>query len=314
MLDRDHLRRGEYVDWRSSVLAGGFSGAFARTATAPLDTLKIRLQVSSQNLRLLVRDTIAKEGALAFWKGNGPGTIMYIVYGATQFGSYSAINNVLSSIVKIHPQFHAAVVGALAGTVSSLVSYPFDVLRTRIAADRTSRTQLAFSRTIFRTYHEASQIWHHEGHKTFFRGASVAVAAVALYSGILFGTYESIRTAIPDIDASNHGSLQVSSLGLASMVSAFMAKLLTFPLDTLRRRLQLAGAPDIHRFEAQSYIAKKSGIWHILKQTIQHEGWKAFYGGLSISLIKNVPTTAISLWSYEKFMGILETKRLHKDV
>jgi len=87
------------MDWRDA-LAGGLSGMVTRCVVAPLDVIKIRLQlqvVAKGSSRKGVKYTgiwrtlcviVQEEGVLALWKGNLTAEFLWGGYMATQFVTY----------------------------------------------------------------------------------------------------------------------------------------------------------------------------------------------------------------------------------
>ena len=82
---KDYLRKGTATQLWKSTLAGGIAGVMARNVIAPLDTIKIRLQITPNILSInnnslyeRVIDMIRREGIRSFWKGNLSGSIMYL--------------------------------------------------------------------------------------------------------------------------------------------------------------------------------------------------------------------------------------------
>lgn len=307
MSSKDHLRKGENTEVSLSLVAGSISGMLARTLTAPMDTVKIRLQVipvadKSQGIGLwrIVKDLVRQEGLRGFWKGNVPGSVMYVVYGGVQFSSYSFYNNALSG-VGWSPQFHGWIVGALAGVTSSTASYPFDVLRTRFAADRQVRLS-SFSKSI-------AEIWNTKGYRGFFKGCSSSMLIISMSTSIMFGTYENIRVYC-DSTRKYYGSTQWHHIleNSASSLGATIAKLATFPLDTARRRLVISDSANESLFTQTAAIYEKhrgAGVFKIGLQILRHEGILALYRGIPLALLKSVPTTALTFWAYEACMRFL---------
>jgi solute carrier family 25 phosphate transporter 23/24/25/41 len=89
--------------------AGALSGAIAKTITAPLDRVKILLQVKgglqqgaiAQAARSgsLLKSLIAvgqQEGILGYWKGNLPQVLRVVPYSAAQLYSYEIFKQVLT--------------------------------------------------------------------------------------------------------------------------------------------------------------------------------------------------------------------------
>ncbi|WEJ92860.1 mitochondrial thiamine pyrophosphate transporter [Yamadazyma tenuis] len=121
---KDHLQQGADVSPYKSLVAGSISGAVARAITAPLDTVKIRLQLQTAPLKDYLgvshtfKNIVRNEGVIGLWKGNVPAEIMYILYGATQFTSYSILNKALTQaqdnvpILRFSRPTHSLIVGA----------------------------------------------------------------------------------------------------------------------------------------------------------------------------------------------------------
>ncbi|KAL3230717.1 Mitochondrial thiamine pyrophosphate carrier 1 [Nakaseomyces bracarensis] len=297
MTTKDHLRKGENVSAAHSMIAGGLSGLFARSCIAPLDTIKIKLQVTPYREKgNIIIDIFKREGVRGFWKGNVPGSLMYVVYGGVQFGSYTYFGKIIQANLNLPPQLHSAVVGSLAGMTSSFFSYPFDVLRTRFAAN--SQVQLVKIR------HEVKEIMKVEGIRGFFTSCTSSMINISLNASIMFGVYESIKIFSEE-------NKEFSGLSdLASPISGMVSKICTFPLDTVRRRVLLRGSHQHHRHEKQAtrdvYISyRDKRFLNIGAAMVRQEGVMSLYRGLSMALVKSIPSTTISLWSYELFMKYL---------
>ena len=82
-------------------LAGGTAGAVAKTCTAPLDRLKIIMQISGANQQSAAAQAAAKgglilafvaigksEGIKGYWKGNVPQVIRILPYSTAMLNSY----------------------------------------------------------------------------------------------------------------------------------------------------------------------------------------------------------------------------------
>lgn len=288
----DHLRKGQDVQFFRSLVSGSLSGLVARTVTAPLDTIKIRLQITpnieKRGLPTLIQEMVHREGWKSFWKGNLPGSMMYIVYGGSQFGSYTLYNKWMAAMNLPGP-LHSGVVGCLSGVTSSFVSYPLDTLRTRFVANR--------ERQLFQWRRSVRDVWRHEGLYGFYHGCGITMVSLTLATGLMFGTYESVKIYC---EKRNGPEWLDHSAGLLSGV---VSKTLTFPLDTLRRRAQLRGSVRLAMYKQYSHYHKAKGVWQIGQLIFKHEGVTAFYRGLLIALCKSVPTTVISLWCYEIVMS-----------
>lgn len=94
-------------------MAGGCAGAIARTATAPLDRIKLLFQVQAVALPpstaaseqaytgvlQAARKILHEEGILAFWKGNGTNILRIFPYSAAQMSSNDQYKRLASDTV-----------------------------------------------------------------------------------------------------------------------------------------------------------------------------------------------------------------------
>jgi solute carrier family 25 phosphate transporter 23/24/25/41 len=118
--------------WWRHLVAGGVAGAVSRTCTAPLDRLKIMLQVHGGRKSLKILDTVKymlKEGGIrGFWRGNGMNVLKIAPESAIKFGAYDFIKRLIRGDedrdLHLYERFLA---GSLAGGVSQSVIYPMEV-------------------------------------------------------------------------------------------------------------------------------------------------------------------------------------------
>ncbi|KAH3665800.1 hypothetical protein OGAPHI_003988 [Ogataea philodendri] len=275
-MSNSHLHQGVEVPAWISVIGGSVSGLVSRFVIAPADTVKIRQQLNGnqdkyRGVSRTIRTILHNEGIRAFWKGNLPAEIMYLLYGATQFATYSSLNNMLTQTeqtlnIKVPSSVHALALGSLSGSVSIAISYPFDVLRTRLAANETRQ---------FRSFvKETSEMYYKDGVRSFFRGIQLSITSVAISMGLSFGSYSYFR----DLTANTPFE---STSGL---LAGILSKTLVYPLDLVRRR---------------KHMTYRGSFAHAILQIIAKEGVRGAYHGLTPALIKSAPTTAISFWCYE---------------
>ena len=77
------------------LMAGAVAGVVSRTTTAPLDRLKIYLQVNGLgqfgSLRLVARSMYTEGGLKGFWRGNGINVLKVAPNSAITFMAYDAL-------------------------------------------------------------------------------------------------------------------------------------------------------------------------------------------------------------------------------
>jgi solute carrier family 25 thiamine pyrophosphate transporter 19 len=280
---------------------------------APLDVIKIRLQLQIHSLsdplsyRGLqgpvykgtlgtLKQILREEGLTGLWKGNIPAELLYLTYGSVQFSAYTSISQLLETIPAPYTLPNSAtsfISGAAAGAAATTVTYPLDLLRTRFAAQGNDRVYTS----IFASLRSIAQ---HEGPRGFFRGLGAGVSQIVPYMGLFFASYESLKP----IMANSPLPLPLgSSDAVAGIVASVLSKTAVYPLDTTRKRLQVQG-PHRERYVHRN-IPTYTGVLMTLRHIWKHEGRRGMYRGLTVSLLKAAPASAVTMWTYERAMGIM---------
>ena len=183
--------------------------------------------------------------------------------------------------------------GAVAGASATMLTYPLDLLRTRFAAQGTDKIYSSLRASI-------RAIQREEGLKGFFQGLGAGVGQVVPYMGLFFAAYETLRPHLA------HLSLPLGSGdATAGVVAGVIAKTGVFPLDVIRKRLQVQG-PMRSRFAGGMVPHHGKTVWSTGKTIWLKEGWKGLYRGLGVSLVKSAPASAITMWTYERTLKILK--------
>merc|ERR1719197_894574 len=132
--------------------AGGISGAVAKTATAPIERVKLLIQTQDANPKIISGEVArytgiidcftrvsAEQGVKAFWRGNFTNILRYF---PTQAFNFAFKDGIKAQFPKYNKKtefwkfFGANVAaGGAAGAGSLLVVYPLDYARTRLASD-----------------------------------------------------------------------------------------------------------------------------------------------------------------------------------
>jgi solute carrier family 25 (mitochondrial thiamine pyrophosphate transporter), member 19 len=181
----------------------------------------------------------------------------------------------------------------VAGACATTVTYPLDLLRTRFAAQGTDKIYANLRASI-------REIARDEGTKGFFQGLGAGVGQVVPYMGVFFAAYETLRPPLA------HLSLPLGSGdATAGVVAGVFAKTGVFPLDVIRKRLQVQG-PMRSRYARGMVPQYGKTVWSTGKAIWIIEGWKGLYRGLGVSLIKSAPASAITMWTYERALKVLK--------
>ena len=253
-----------------------------------------------------MRTIIQHEGFTGLWKGNVPAEMLYVAYGAVQFSAYKSTSQALVVLSdrqrrKVLPlSVQSFVAGAVAGGFSTAATYPLDLLRTRFAAQGVNKVYSSLTSSVL-------GILRLEGPRGFFRGCSAAVGQIVPYMGLFFSSYESLRHVFrwPKNDDDDTTSLPFGSGdAIAGVLASIIAKTGVFPLDLVRKRLQVQG-PTRTRY-VHSNIPEYHNVFGAISSILRHQGIRGLYRGLAVGLLKAAPAGAITMWTYERSLELLE--------
>lgn len=331
----NHLSSKSDISSTESMICGGIAGMVSRFVIAPLDVVKIRLQLQQDSSRYYrgifhtMRQIVRDEGVTALWKGNIPAELLYVFYGATQFVTYHHVNQVINNYNetaekwRISPGAQSFIAGATAGAGATIATYPFDLFRTLFAAQGAKKSEVKNYTSLFQTFR---LIYRTEGPLGFFRGVSSSIISIAPYMGLFFASYGRIKDSLDAFSAKNHDFFITYNLptkgwqeATAGLCAGTASKALVFPLDTIRKRLQTQGRMDVSYTE----LAGKQGVqkllesynpFHMARRILITEGVRGLYKGFLVSLIKSAPTSAITMYTFEKSLSILRWWKAQEPV
>lgn len=273
------------------VVAGAAAGGGSRLFTAPFDLLRIRRQLypaSTPSNMLESFSTIAKtEGGIpSLFRGNVAATHLWMGYSAIQFYCYDVISHVLlsSSLTSESASLSnvAFVSGAMAGVCATVATYPLDLCRTTFAAQglqSSSSSRDACWKPPRSIWEFALVLYRLEGLQGFFMGIGPAVVQIIPYMGLNFMLYESL------LMSRHEESTTVGHAGMAGALSGGVSKMAVFPLDTVKKRMQV---------QAVSGTKIYHHMMHCLTTIARTEGVRALYNGMVPSIAKNMIGTGLS--------------------
>ena len=115
---------------------------------------------------------------------------------------------------------------------------------------------------------------------------------------MFFATYEALRLPMATLRLP-FGSADAT----AGVLAGLIAKTGVFPLDVVRKRLQVQG-PTRARYVYRD-IPVYTGVWGALRAILAQEGMRGLYRGLAVGLVKAAPASAITMWTYGRVLKVL---------
>uniref|UniRef100_A0A665V609 ADP/ATP translocase n=1 Tax=Echeneis naucrates TaxID=173247 RepID=A0A665V609_ECHNA len=294
------------ISFAKDFLAGGISAAISKTAVAPIERVKLLLQVQHASKQITadkhykgIMDCVVRipkeQGFLSFWRGNLANVIRYFPTQALNFAFKDKYKKVFLDGVDKRTQFWRYFAGNLAsggaaGATSLCFVYPLDFARTRLAAD----VGKAGAEREFTGLGDCLvKIFKSDGLRGLYQGFNVSVQGIIIYRAAYFGIYDTAKGMLPD---PKNTHILVSWM-IAQTVTA-VAGLTSYPFDTVRRRMMMQSGRKggecfshwIARDEggkaffkgAWSNVLRGMGgafvlvLYDELKKRLIREGWCAF--------------------------------------
>lgn len=306
------------------LLAGAGAGAITKTSIAPLERVKILMQLEGmahgggerkyRSLGQSLVRVVSEEGVLSLWKGNGANVARVMPVYALKF----AFNDYFKALARSMRRGTAGkssagatadarkltwgekvIAGTLAGTFQIMITYPLEVIRTRLTLGPGLGIQYKGM------VDTAVSTLRSEGIMGLYKGTLPTLLSGAPYVGLQMSGFDFFKTSlgasrVPFLTSTDgSGDPRVTILGtLASGAAAgVLAQTLTYPGDTIRRRMQTNGAGGAE--------LKYRSAYHCLTETVAKEGVAGLYRGVVVNAIRSIPGAAIQFVAYDQLKRVL---------
>lgn len=309
------------------LIAGGAAGALSRFTTAPIDRVKLLIQVNATSYgppgvppcpqltpssAWSVASRIAKqEGAVALWRGTGAAVVRILPYSATTFAVFPAYVDALNAALGTRGDDAASgrtvaarfLAGALAGTTATVITYPLDLLHARVSAHTPAS---AGSGVGVAMRDHLRVLLRSGGVRGLYSGIGPTLVGIVPYGGVSFATFESLKALYrrrelgDDSATSAADSMPTTHKLLAGGASGFLAQTVTYPLHVVRRRMQVYGG--------EKY---SEGVFQSLKTIYETEGIRrGLFRGVGLTWIKAPVAAAVGFTANDALQSAApETRR-----
>ena len=282
--------------WWRQLVAGGVAGAVSRTSTAPLDRLKVTLQVHGSAAKAadggkpsilgILRGMVAEGGVKSLWRGNGVNVVKIAPESALKFMAYERFKTALKGGAESKKElapWERMIAGSSAGALAQTVIYPMELIKTRLAVAKTGQYKGMLD--------VAVQCLRQEGPKAFYKGYLPNILGIIPYAGIDLTVYEMLKAEY----ARRHPGEEkpgILSLLLCGTASSTCGQLASYPLALVRTRMQAASGSSL-------------GATQLFLGILKNEGVRGLYRGIAPNFLKVAPAVSISYVVYEKAKGQL---------
>ncbi|XP_054817498.1 probable ADP,ATP carrier protein At5g56450 [Prosopis cineraria] len=296
------------TSFNRDLMAGAFVGGLVHTVVAPIERAKLLLQTQESNMAIVANGrrkfkgmldcvvrTVKEEGFLSLWRGNGSGVLRYYPSVALNFSLKDLYRNILRSGNSSGNNFLSGasanfVAGAGAGCTALIVVYPLDIAHTRLAADIGKTDKRQFQGI----HHFLATIFRKDGIRGIYRGLPASLQGMVVHRGLYFGGFDTIKEMLAE---ESGGKVALWKRWVVAQAVTSSAGLISYPLDTVRRRMMMQSGMD------HPLYSNTLDCWRKIYRT---EGLVSFYRGAVSGMFRSTGAAAILVLYDEvkKFMNL----------
>ncbi|ETP53308.1 hypothetical protein F442_01819 [Phytophthora nicotianae P10297] len=319
-------KKGSIMTISKSFIAGGMAGIVAKSVLAPLDRVKILFQVNHQekfnfrNAARMARNIYVQDGFHALFRGNMLNILRVIPYAGLQHSGFDFFRNKFhaynyrkaeregSDEMPKLSNLQLVTAGSLAGGLSLVVAYPLDIVRARYMVQMGKQRYTSI-------YEAVVTMYKVDGLRSFSRGIVPSLLGTLPYTGIGFSlnerfkiwTLELQRRRLERKYGADAPELSLNPLTkfVCSYFAACIAQTSTYPMDTIRRRIQTDGYVSGSKGKIQY-----TGVIATARIILAREGWRGLFKGVSVNWMRSPVSTGISLTAYDILKEVLGVEKI----
>jgi len=292
-------------------MLGGVSAAVSKTAVAPIERVKLLLQVQASSTQIKPEDRytgiancfarVTKEqGFTSLWRGNLANVIRYFPTQALNFAFKDTFKEIFMKGIDKNDFWKFALgniaAGSSAGAASLCFVYPLDFARTRLAADVGKGANRQFNGLL----HCLTSILKSDGLIGLYRGFIVSIQGIVVYRGAFFGLFDTLKAYVP---TNLKGWQRVMANWLVAQSVTAVAGVISYPFDTVRRRMMMQSG---RKGAAEKEYKNTLDCWI---KIARKEGAGAFFRGALSNVLRGAGG-AIVLVVYEEFQRLFYTPKI----
>ena len=293
----------------------------------------IRYAGSSLGVAEAIKSIYQQDGAVGLFRGHSATLLRIFPYAAIKFLAYEQIRAAIIHTREHETPLRRLLSGSLAGVTSVFFTYPLEVVRVRLAFETKKDSRSSFRSICNQIYHEqprpkpvpasvsvggsaaaaptAVAAIIRPRITNFYRGFAPTLLGMLPYAGMSFLTHDTAGdvlrhpslskwTTLPQPENARPGKpvpLRSWAELLAGGIAGLVSQTVSYPLEVIRRRMQVGGAVgDGHRLR----------IGETAKIIMKERGFRGFFVGLTIGYVKVVPMVAVSFYTYERMKMLLD--------
>jgi len=267
------------LGFMEDFLLGGVAAGISKTASAPIERIKLLVQNQDEMIKAgrlatpykgvmdCFRRVIAEEGVPSLWRGNLANVLRYFPTQALNFAFVGKFKKMFNQTKEKDGYFMwfcgNMASGGLAGASSLLFVYSLDYARTRLANDSKSAKK-GGERQFNGLVDVYKKTMATDGIAGLYRGFVVSCVGIVAYRGCYFGFYDTLKpiVLVGDLKKSFVASF------LLGWIVTIVSGIVSYPLDTIRRRMMMTSGEAVKyksSMDCGAQIIKKEGVKSLFK-------------------------------------------------
>jgi len=286
-------------------MLSGVAAGVSKTAAAPIERVKLLVQNQDEMIKQGRLDrpytgvldccsrVLKTEGVYPFWRGNLANVLRYFPTQALNFAFKDAIKVAFATPKDASQakKFTMNILsGGMAGTMSLLFVYSLDYARTRLANDAKGKGGERQFNGLIDVY---TKTLKSDGIQGLYRGFAISAVGIFIYRGMYFGLFDTLKPLLLG-DTPN-----VSLSFLLGWGVTITAGLMSYPIDTIRRRMMMTSGGGV----------KYKGSIDCGMQILKNEGFMSMMKGAGANILRGVAGAGV-LAGFDKFQQMYIDWRL----
>ncbi|TKX27339.1 putative mitochondrial carrier protein 1 [Elsinoe australis] len=295
----------------TNLIAGGGAGMMEALACHPLDTIKVRMQLSRRarapgaKRRGFIKtgvEIVKRETPLGLYKGLGAVVTGIVPKMAIRFTSYEWYKQLLASSDGSVSSRGTFLAGLAAGVTEAVaVVTPMEVIKIRLQAQHHSMADPLDVPKYRNAAHALYTVVKEEGVGALYRGVSLTALRQGTNQAVNFTAYTELKAWIQARQPDPNTALPSWQTAFIGLISGAMGPMCNAPIDTIKTRLQ--------KTPAQPGETAVGRIVNIGSMMWKQEGVRAFWMGITPRIMRVAPGQAVTFAVYEFLKGVLEKGR-----
>ncbi|KAG8627643.1 hypothetical protein KVT40_005126 [Elsinoe batatas] len=295
----------------TNLIAGGGAGMMEALACHPLDTIKVRMQLSrrarapGQKRRGFIKtgvEIVKRETPLGLYKGLGAVLTGIVPKMAIRFTSYEWYKQLLANSDGTIASKGTFFAGLAAGVTEAVaVVTPMEVIKIRLQAQHHSMADPLDVPKYRNAAHALYTVVKEEGVGALYRGVSLTALRQGTNQAVNFTAYTELKAYIQSRQVDQSAALPSWQTAAIGLISGAMGPMCNAPIDTIKTRLQ--------KTPAQPGETAVGRIVNIGNMMWKQEGVRAFWMGITPRIMRVAPGQAVTFAVYEFLKGVLEKGR-----